>query len=138
MNNIKRSLFFTVIRNNILKINKTNFKSATLFISARKNTTDNKVNIPFSNNKPLYHKDKSYWSILTTFHHDSIEFRTNENNVKKYPYIWLRDHCKCSTCFNQRTEELEFDLSEIPLDIKPSSVRNLNDNCFEIICRCFY
>ena len=132
------SSIFTVIRNNILKINKTNFKSVTLHNSVQNNTTDSNVNIPFSNKKPFYHQDKSFWSILTTFHQDSIEFRTNENNVKKYPYIWLRDHCKCSTCFNQRTEELEFDLSEIPLDIKPSSVRNLNDNCFEIICRCFF
>lgn len=94
----------------------------------RQQTTNSKENSFFDN--------ENNDSILkTTFTNDSIEFRTNDDrHFKKYPYIWLRDHCKCSKCFNTRTEELEFDMSEICIDIKPKSVKHLNKHVFEIIC----
>ena len=79
---------------------------------------------------------KSGLLIETKFSSDSIQFKTNDNTLKKYPYIWLRDHCKCSKCFNQQTEELENDLTEISIDIKPIEIKQISDSSFGIICNC--
>ena len=122
-----------IIRTNISLIKKNNFYNLISACKAHHHTIESKYANPVAD-VTFRHKEKSF---ITTFNNNSVEFRANENNIKKYPYIWLRDHCKCSTCFNQTTEELEFDLSEIPLDIKPSSVKNLKTNFFEIICESF-
>jgi hypothetical protein len=96
----------------------------------RQQTTNSKENSFFSDN------GNNNFILKTSFTNNAIEFRTNdERNLKKYPYIWLRDHCKCSKCFNERTEELEFDVSEINIDIKPRSVKYLNNHVVEITCK---
>ena len=59
----------------------------------------------------------------------------NKSYVKEFPYIWLRDHCKCPKCYNKRTEENEFDLSLIPLNIKPIRAKTLENHNLEIICK---
>ena len=79
-------------------------------------------------------KETSIKIKQTKFNDDSIQFQTIDNRSKIFPYIWLRDHCKCSKCFNKNTEELEFDLSEIPIDIKPISIKKTNDHSFQITC----
>lgn len=58
----------------------------------------------------------------------------NKSYVKEFPYIWLRDHCKCSKCHNKKTDENEFDLSLIPHNIKPVQAKSLGTNNLEIIC----
>lgn len=101
---------------------------------ASRHTLESK-SVNFNKNIFNLHDKKDF---ATTFNDDSVEFIKDDNNIKKYPYIWLRDHCKCSMCFNSVTEELELDISEISLDIKPILVKSLNDNSFEILCECFY
>lgn len=43
------------------------------------------------------------------------------NNIN-FPYVWLRDSCQSSTCINPSTQQKLHRTSDIPLDIKPSSL----------------
>lgn len=40
----------------------------------------------------------------------------------KFPYVWLRDSCRSSTCINPSTQQKLHRTSDIPFDIKPSSM----------------
>lgn len=39
----------------------------------------------------------------------------------KLNYIWLRDHCRCNTCYNHTTNQRNCDILDIPLNIQPQS-----------------
>ncbi|KAJ9599281.1 hypothetical protein L9F63_010238 [Diploptera punctata] len=45
----------------------------------------------------------------------------------KLSYVWLRDHCRCSECYNDTTNQRNLDLLQIPDNIKPTS-SNIQDN----------
>ena len=94
------------------------------------------INLRSANDFSL-HNVKCGLAIETKFNSDCIQFVANESILKKYPYIWLRDHCKCSKCYNQITEELENDLTEIPLDVKPIDIKQTTEKSFEITCNFF-
>lgn len=40
----------------------------------------------------------------------------------EFPYVWLRDSCRSSTCINPSTQQKLHRTSDIPLDIKPLSM----------------
>lgn len=61
-----------------------------------------------------------FLGLLNTFDtHLEINRKTE---TLKFPYFWLRDHCRCSECYNKKTEQINFNIIDIPLDIKPQSV----------------
>ena len=62
-------------------------------------------------------------------------FQSSRKTEKIYPYIWLRDQCKCSECFNHTTEEVELDLAAIPVDVKPIEMNKIDEEAVEIICK---
>ncbi|XP_069696640.1 trimethyllysine dioxygenase, mitochondrial [Periplaneta americana] len=37
----------------------------------------------------------------------------------KLNYVWLRDHCRCNTCYNHTTHQRNLDILDIPLNIQP-------------------
>ena len=41
----------------------------------------------------------------------------------KLHHIWLRDHCRCSQCFNAATNQRSLEIDDVRLDIKPKSVQ---------------
>ncbi|XP_075692113.1 trimethyllysine dioxygenase, mitochondrial [Rhinoderma darwinii] len=38
-------------------------------------------------------------------------------------YVWLRDHCRSSSCYNSKTNQRSLDTATVDLDIKPAKVR---------------
>ena len=88
-------------------------------------------NSTFTLNKPEF-------NLSGKFETNHIEFSLNNNlkNIdKKYPYIWLRDLCRCPQCFNQKTEEKTIALANISIDIKPNFVASISKkDCIEITC----
>ncbi|NEO91242.1 MAG: DUF971 domain-containing protein [Moorea sp. SIO3G5] len=50
-----------------------------------------------------------------------------------FHYIWLRDNCYCSGCGDPQHGEKRFRLVDVPLDIKPLSVRWDSGNALEIV-----
>lgn len=77
-------------------------------------------------------------SELTTSFQEScltLDYKVTSSNqyLKKLPYVWLRNNCKCPKCYDEVTEENELDLSQTPVDIKPSHVeQNSEKESFEI------
>ena len=58
---------------------------------------------------------------------DSILF-SNDNNQYDLPFLWLRDNCQCSECRITETQEKQFLLHTVPIDIIPKQVRELKNN----------
>uniref|UniRef100_A0A0G4HKZ0 trimethyllysine dioxygenase n=1 Tax=Chromera velia CCMP2878 TaxID=1169474 RepID=A0A0G4HKZ0_9ALVE len=42
--------------------------------------------------------------------------------MTRFHYVWLRDHCMCDDCFVKDTEQRKLDTALIPADIAPSEV----------------
>lgn len=57
---------------------------------------------------------------------DSVAIGWTDGSSTKFHNIWLRDHCQCSQCYNSTTYQKEFNILDVPLDIKPINV-SLND-----------
>ena len=38
-------------------------------------------------------------------------------------YVWLRDHCRCDSCYNFETQQRRFDVHNIPLNVRPLAVK---------------
>ncbi|KAI0517651.1 trimethyllysine dioxygenase [Xylaria bambusicola] len=62
---------------------------------------------------------KDLWSSVRRVRNGLVFTSINEKTV---PYIWLRDNCRCSSCVHQATRQRNFDIFELPEDIKPSKV----------------
>ena len=72
-----------------------------------------------------------------TFDKDSFKIKINEKNIKKFPYIWLRDCCSCKHCFDSKNHQHLIDLKSIPESIKPVLAPILSENSshFEVFCK---
>ena len=57
----------------------------------------------------------------------------SDGNRSTFHYIWLRDNCYCSICGDPEHGEKRFQITDIPIDIEPLSVRWDNSNKLEII-----
>ena len=42
-----------------------------------------------------------------------------DGSSSRYHHIWLRDHCGCEKCYNYLTNQKEFNIMDVPLDINP-------------------
>ena len=63
-----------------------------------------------------------------------FEIKLNKSNIKKYPYIWLRDCCTCKSCFDTQNHQHLVDLASVPDDVKPITVSHLKEK-IEVICK---
>lgn len=93
-------------------------------------------------NLKLINDQTSNINIETRLNVDSIEISMTMNQIsvkKAYPYIWLRDNCKCSKCFNYLADEVERDLLGLDENVKPLTFQSKSDsNLVEITCMTFY
>ncbi|KAK1760888.1 hypothetical protein QBC47DRAFT_368488 [Echria macrotheca] len=44
-----------------------------------------------------------------------------------FPYLWLRDNCRCSSCINQDTQQRQLNTFEIPQDVHAKDVEVLHE-----------
>ena len=50
---------------------------------------------------------------------DSIIFSIDSKDVYDLPFLWFRDNCQCDECRITETQEKQFLLNTVPIDIKP-------------------
>jgi gamma-butyrobetaine dioxygenase len=55
-------------------------------------------------------------------HSDHLSLRSPSDEERSFHWIWLRDSCKCGSCFNSHAKQKYFDSALLPLDTKPRSV----------------
>ena len=53
---------------------------------------------------------------------DSVIISSGSKNQYDLPFLWLRDNCQCDECRILETQEKQFLLHKVPLDISPKSV----------------
>ena len=54
---------------------------------------------------------------------DSVIVLTGLKNQYDLPFLWLRDNCQCDECRIAETQEKQFLLHTVPVDISPKSVK---------------
>ena len=59
---------------------------------------------------------------------DSIIVSTGSKNHYDLPFLWLRDNCQCDECRIVETQEKQFLLHTVPVDISPKSVEVKDEN----------
>ena len=58
---------------------------------------------------------------------DSI-ILTDDNNKFNLPFLWLRDNCQCDECRITETQEKQFLLHSVPVDIAPKHAEETDKN----------
>ncbi|MEC7911243.1 MAG: TauD/TfdA family dioxygenase [Pseudomonadota bacterium] len=53
---------------------------------------------------------------------DSVILSTGSKKQYDLPFLWLRDNCQCDECRIQETQEKQFLLHTVPVDISPKGV----------------
>ena len=51
-----------------------------------------------------------------------------DNNQYDLPFLWLRDNCQCNECRITETQEKQFLLHTVPIDIAPKHAKELKNN----------
>ncbi|KAL1915508.1 uncharacterized protein VTP21DRAFT_6632 [Calcarisporiella thermophila] len=62
----------------------------------------------------------------------SITWPDSNPKTSEYTYLWLRDNCQCPYCVHPENHQKLHSSSDIPLDIRPKSMRLVNDSEVEI------
>ena len=44
------------------------------------------------------------------------------NNVMRFDYVWLRDHCRSASCYNSKTHQRSLDTASVDLCIQPKTI----------------
>ena len=63
---------------------------------------------------------------------DTVNISWADGSSTRFHNIWLRDHCQCKQCYNSATYQKEFNILDVPLDIKPANVSINNQNSLSI------
>ena len=53
---------------------------------------------------------------------------TVKKNKFDLPFLWLRDNCQCDECRITETQEKQFLLHSVPVDIAPKHVEEIDNN----------
>ena len=61
---------------------------------------------------------------------DSVILSTGSNKQYDLPFLWLRDNCQCDECRITETQEKQFLLHTVPVDISPKSVEIKDESLF--------
>ena len=61
---------------------------------------------------------------------DSVILLTGSNKRYVLPFLWLRDNCQCDDCRVIETQEKQFLLHTVPIDLSPRSVEIKDESLF--------
>jgi len=61
---------------------------------------------------------------------DSVILSTDSSKEYDLPFLWLRDNCQCDECRIIETQEKQFLLHTVPVDISPKSVEIKDEKVF--------
>ena len=61
---------------------------------------------------------------------DSVILSTSSNKQYDLPFLWLRDNCQCDECRVVETQEKQFILHSVPIDLSPRSAEVKDESLF--------
>lgn len=56
--------------------------------------------------------------MVNDLRHQEILVNFNDNHTVRYPSFWLRDHCRCSDCLHEHTQQRQINTFELDPDIQ--------------------
>lgn len=65
---------------------------------------------------------------------DYLELQNPDLESLKINYFWLRDHCRCSKCYNEENYQRLTNVLDIPLSIKPNTCE-VTDDELKVVCK---
>ena len=95
------------------------------------------------NNKAVSIMKENKYELKTAFDQNNIKlnytsFERNFEAAKTFPYLWLRTNCKCPSCYNSLTQEMELDIHQLQIDQSPQQIEIVNESAgqknFELTC----
>ncbi|GLG99378.1 uncharacterized protein GBIM_05850, partial [Gryllus bimaculatus] len=84
-------------------------------------------NIP----QPHSHENNNGIKAKVSSIDEVIQVQSADGNVLKYPWIWLRDNCQCSSCFNPKLQSRTIDWRTFDITVNPKSL-HINNNILSI------
>ena len=63
-----------------------------------------------------------------------IEIQIGSDKSLKLDVFWLRDHCRCASCYDYSTFQRKINILDIPDDIKVKEFK-LKDEKLEVVCK---
>lgn len=74
--------------------------------------------------------------IETKFGKNSFEIISKISKIsRQYPYLWLRDNCKCSKCYNYIADEIDIDITKIADTIRPKKIESIDQKTISVLCK---
>ncbi|KIK62603.1 hypothetical protein GYMLUDRAFT_42059 [Collybiopsis luxurians FD-317 M1] len=78
---------------------------------------------PPSDSAPQHWEDQDDLPI-TSMNEKKVAVGWDPRTWSRFHHIWLRDHCRCSSCFHPKTMQRLLNTFEIPSDIQPIKVES--------------
>ena len=66
--------------------------------------------------------NKIYYLFMIELKKDSVIISSGSKNQYDLPFLWLRDNCQCDECRIVETQEKQFLLHSVPVNISPKSI----------------
>lgn len=63
---------------------------------------------------------------------NSVILSIGKNKKYDLPFLWIRDNCQCDSCRITETQEKQFLLHTVPIDLSPKIVKEIEGNIFII------
>ncbi|XP_071837995.1 trimethyllysine dioxygenase, mitochondrial-like [Apostichopus japonicus] len=77
--------------------------------------------------RTVSHKAATFDSTTVEVKDDHLLMREEGGGSVRIPFYWLRDNCRCSSCFHHDTNQILHNIVDLNLDIKPTDVQS--DHC---------
>jgi hypothetical protein len=92
----------------------------------------------FINESKLIKIENEKLKLETNLKNNYFYFNLIKNDQKLFkdiPYIWLRNNCRCSKCYNYEVEEVELNLQSLSIDdLKPKELKfNKDTNILNVL-----
>ncbi|XP_071530345.1 gamma-butyrobetaine dioxygenase-like [Panulirus ornatus] len=62
--------------------------------------------------------------VSSTPETESLNLKFGDGSASQMPYVWLRENCQCSECYNSMAQGRTFLMESLDLNISPSNVKN--------------
>lgn len=63
--------------------------------------------------------------MVNDLRHQEILVNFSDNHTVRYPSFWLRDHCRCSECLHEHTQQRQINTFDIDPDVQATEVAAL-------------
>jgi len=94
-------------------------------------SSQNSMRDHYINGYSIYKKICNPLSV--SYDDEILNVQWDDGESSEYHFLWLRDNCHCAQCVTDLSKEQVFEICDVPLDIKPSSVTLTSENMIEII-----